>query len=993
MLRSLPQKSARGYDGGLGINLFNSAPLVLLTNGAFESHMFRWYPGAAMRNEPRKMHRQRRQGLKNVSLQVEKLECRRLLAGLSVSVTIDNSVTGNLQTEVQIPASDRILYIDFNRNGTADSDEPVAITNQAGQAFFAGLEAGDYSIGLLTDNYRQRQISPAVVEQTRIVAAPLPSQWMIGGTDANQSLWALSSDGILTWVSGGSQGPGSVHSSILELGGQPESVVQRTPTEAWISFRTASQSRLAIFNTVSKQLTSYPVSSSARLVDLATDGQSIFGVIKDVSRTDASIVRVEVGPVGLILNEVASGQLSEIEALSANLVVLRQFGANRYVDLLDVQGRWVDSVAVSGSAGGLQVDRVSNSVVVLSDDGTLVLRAANNKLEKVALIAEAVAPMALSSGRMIATDRYHRGELTVWSMANWSPVGHFSVGEVDIRDIKATGLQALLLTDRFVQTLDLAAARPAHVTLDSDEVEQVSFSVYPLVANSTPAVETPQLRTINENQSETIDLRQLVTDANGQTLWYSLVTAPLHGSVQLTNTGMLQFTPADDFFGTDSVKIRVHDGMSSVDVALNWIVVEANRPPLAMHVNIDELPEGLPAGTLIGTVTVVDPNKFDSYQITSADYRFRVEDGKIVLNEPLNFEAGSSIVLNLTAVDALGQFSISGSTVVRLTNVVEPPEGVILSQLSIAENVSNVPVGRLTIVSPDSAGSYQLTIDDARFTIHGDEIWLQEPLNYEQANSVRLNVTVQDTNHPQLVVSTPIQLAVTNQDDQPSEILLNSREVPERTAGAAVGLISVADEDGDRYQFRISDARFVVTDGILRLKEQSSLNRNTELSIPITVTASSTNGSIIVFTFPLTVIPPLSPWQNPSNPVDVNGDNILTPSDALHVINFLNENGSGQIPDSIPGGSGEKPIYPDVNGDGRITPSDALIIINQLNDRSTGSGEAGGGSRLKGEGEGFSDIDPGKFSAWNMEEERRKSNSRIDAELELLLDQLANDLS
>ena len=38
-----------------------------------------------------------------------------------------------------------------------------------------------------------------------------------------------------------------------------------------------------------------------------------------------------------------------------------------------------------------------------------------------------------------------------------------------------------------------------------------------------------------------------------------------------------------------------------------------------------------------------------------------------------------------------------------------------------------------------------------------------------------------------------------------------------------------------------------------------------------------------------------SPWQNPSDPYDVNNDSMVSPGDALVVINALNQRGSGQL--------------------------------------------------------------------------------------------------
>ena len=55
-----------------------------------------------------------------------------------------------------------------------------------------------------------------------------------------------------------------------------------------------------------------------------------------------------------------------------------------------------------------------------------------------------------------------------------------------------------------------------------------------------------------------------------------------------------------------------------------------------------------------------------------------------------------------------------------------------------------------------------------------------------------------------------------------------------------------------------------------------------------------------------------NPWHNENLPEDVNNDGIVSPLDALHVINELNQNGSYELPESKP--DGETQV--DVNGDG-----------------------------------------------------------------------------
>lgn len=80
-----------------------------------------------------------------------------------------------------------------------------------------------------------------------------------------------------------------------------------------------------------------------------------------------------------------------------------------------------------------------------------------------------------------------------------------------------------------------------------------------------------------------------------------------------------------------------------------------------------------------------------------------------------------------------------------------------------------------------------------------------------------------------------------------------------------------------------------------------------------------------------------NPWQNPIDALDANGDNTITPSDALLVINFLNDSADKRLPIS---GSTSIFGFLDVTGGGLVSPTDALRVINQLNSRSVSEGES-----------------------------------------------------
>ena len=75
----------------------------------------------------------------------------------------------------------------------------------------------------------------------------------------------------------------------------------------------------------------------------------------------------------------------------------------------------------------------------------------------------------------------------------------------------------------------------------------------------------------------------------------------------------------------------------------------------------------------------------------------------------------------------------------------------------------------------------------------------------------------------------------------------------------------------------------------------------------------------------------VSPWQNPIDPIDVDGDGSIFPLDALTSINEINARGTGPLPlPPVPPPDGPPPYY-DVDGDGSLLPIDVLAVINHIN--------------------------------------------------------------
>jgi hypothetical protein len=116
--------------------------------------------------------------------------------------------------------------------------------------------------------------------------------------------------------------------------------------------------------------------------------------------------------------------------------------------------------------------------------------------------------------------------------------------------------------------------------------------------------------------------------------------------------------------------------------------------------------------------------------------------------------------------------------------------------------------------------------------------------------------------------------------------------------------------------------------------------------------------------------PAAPPWHNPIDALDVNDDGLLSPIDALLVINELNRVGAHLL--LPPTGGAAPPPYLDVTGDNFVSAADALWVINELNRRGSGGGTlgltgSGGGS---GGGGGGGQAESGEGEAWSLASER-----------------------
>ena len=93
------------------------------------------------------------------------------------------------------------------------------------------------------------------------------------------------------------------------------------------------------------------------------------------------------------------------------------------------------------------------------------------------------------------------------------------------------------------------------------------------------------------------------------------------------------------------------------------------------------------------------------------------------------------------------------------------------------------------------------------------------------------------------------------------------------------------------------------------------------------------DGGQDIQSFQVTVsAPPRGDWQNTQNEFDVNDNDVVSPLDALLIINELsNREFSDPTTGLLPVAPVNVPLFLDVNADDFVGPQDALLVINQLN--------------------------------------------------------------
>ena len=229
-------------------------------------------------------------------------------------------------------------------------------------------------------------------------------------------------------------------------------------------------------------------------------------------------------------------------------------------------------------------------------------------------------------------------------------------------------------------------------------------------------------------------------------------------------------------------------------------------------------------------------------------------------NNPFYVEAGSVLTLNGTATaNALARIDF-----IEITPTEAPPNRAPVPGAPVAPQVGTEDQGFSLVLpanlftDPDRNDTFTLSA-----SLTGGAP-LPSWLSFDAAtrsfsgtpgnnDTGPLAIVVTATDAAGLTATQAITLNVAAVNDAPTLITLANATVLEETAGAVVGALSVQDVDSAAHSFLVSDARFTVEAGVLKLKPGVALDRETEASVSLSVTATDAGGLSVTQGFTLAV--------------------------------------------------------------------------------------------------------------------------------------------
>ncbi|MEZ6089338.1 MAG: cadherin domain-containing protein [Pirellulaceae bacterium] len=506
-------------------------------------------------------------------------------------------------------------------------------------------------------------------------------------------------------------------------------------------------------------------------------------------------------------------------------------------------------------------------------------------------------------------------------------------------------------TDQSIQP----ATSFANVVFDVTDVNEQPVLAPATLNVSETATQGVVIGTLSVDDPEDFQTHRFEITGGNESGKFSIDSAS--GQLSVATGAAFDFETTSSFDLTIQATENTTEALSSTaNVRIN--VVNNDEPPVATVPSNIQIDENSPSGTLVATVSAIDPEGADvviSQRSGEANFTLDRQTGEIrvATNANLDFEtlAEHSVLLRFADNSFPPKFT-DVTLPIRLIDVNEAPS-IESASLSVLENSnSGTELARVIASDVDSGDSltYELVPgtngEAAIFSIDSQTgaISLNEGavLDFESQEVYSVNVRVTDSAQNSIEETVEVLVVDLNENPTIAQPFENLRIRPGRYFCFAFDDDRFFDPDeGTVFNVAVNSSNGQLPVWLQYDSESRQLRGTPQLSdqgstsIIVQVTDSGEVPIPATDAFTLTVIDSddgeffvptcVSQWQNQGNPLDVNNSGDVEPVDAVIILNYLNRFGSQIVPTGV-----DPPYFLDVDGDNVIRPIDALRVINGL---------------------------------------------------------------
>ena len=337
-------------------------------------------------------------------------------------------------------------------------------------------------------------------------------------------------------------------------------------------------------------------------------------------------------------------------------------------------------------------------------------------------------------------------------------------------------------------------------------------------------------------------------------------------------------------------------GDSDVFNRIFTVAQTPTNPPTDINLIPTKVNENVAPGTIIGTLTSVDPDLGDTFTYTlvagtgdTDNAAFTIVNnggvfGLSIISSP-DYEVQKQYSVRVRSTDSNG-LTYEEALTVDIIDLNEPPTDVAVTPNLVNENVPlGTVVGTLSTVDQDIIGtirdSFTYSIvtdprgpDGGSFQIIGDKLVTNAPLDFETKNSY--TIVLETTDAAGNKFARPITVNIGDVNENPTAIQLSNTSINENVpAGSVVGTLTGSDPDFGNAALLVfslppsgaDNAAFTIVGRQLQIRNSPDFETKPSYSIVIRTTDPGGLTFDQAFTITIIDVPEIPNNQAPTNVV------------------------------------------------------------------------------------------------------------------------------